>query len=237
MIKEKKEEGEEGAPAKAGEKGAEKAAAKAGDKAAAAGDKKAAPAGDKKGPRPRRRNNLVGSSALALPPQGGRAWRTFISSWVWEIRARNTRERATMSGFCWSRNWRSAGRRLGTGKEVQRSPSPGRIGMVAAGAAVRAADVHEFERRGGPGGWRRFTMWRPGRFWWWWTTRICRLGQFRLRPSGSSGGHHGLESIEQHLGTREFARLRIGIGRQDGAREITDYVLGRFDSTEARLGG
>jgi large subunit ribosomal protein L25 len=47
MIKEKKEEGEEGAP-KAGEKGGEKAAAKPGEKAAAAGDKKAAPAGDKK---------------------------------------------------------------------------------------------------------------------------------------------------------------------------------------------
>ncbi|MEI9865798.1 MAG: aminoacyl-tRNA hydrolase [Limisphaerales bacterium] len=38
------------------------------------------------------------------------------------------------------------------------------------------------------------------------------LGQIRLRKSGSSGGHHGLESIEQHLASREFARLRIGIG-------------------------
>ena len=47
------------------------------------------------------------------------------------------------------------------------------------------------------------------------------LGEIRLRPGGSSGGHHGLESIEQHLGTREYARLRVGIGRQGGAREIT----------------
>ena len=61
------------------------------------------------------------------------------------------------------------------------------------------------------------------------------LGQIRLRPGGSSGGHHGLESIEQHLGTRDYARLRIGIGRQSGAREITGYVLGRFSSTEAEL--
>ena len=61
------------------------------------------------------------------------------------------------------------------------------------------------------------------------------LGELRLRPSGSSGGHHGLESIEQHLGTREYARLRVGIGRQSGAREITGYVLGRFSSTEAAL--
>lgn len=61
------------------------------------------------------------------------------------------------------------------------------------------------------------------------------LGEIRLRPGGSSGGHHGLESIEQHLGTRGFARLRIGIGRKAGAREITDYVLGRFGSTESEL--
>ena len=61
------------------------------------------------------------------------------------------------------------------------------------------------------------------------------LGGIRLRPGGSSGGHHGLESIEQHLGSREFARLRLGIGRQDGAREITDYVLSRFDRAEAAV--
>ncbi len=61
------------------------------------------------------------------------------------------------------------------------------------------------------------------------------LGELRLRPSGSSGGHHGLESVEQHLGTREYARLRVGIGRQAGAREITGHVLGRFSSTEAAL--
>jgi peptidyl-tRNA hydrolase, PTH1 family len=61
------------------------------------------------------------------------------------------------------------------------------------------------------------------------------LGEIRLRPSGSSGGHHGLESVEQHLGTREYARLRVGIGRQTGTREITGYVLGRFSSTEAAL--
>jgi peptidyl-tRNA hydrolase, PTH1 family len=61
------------------------------------------------------------------------------------------------------------------------------------------------------------------------------LGHLRLRPGGSSGGHHGLESIEQQLGTRDFARLRIGIGRQDATREITGHVLGRFGSTETAL--
>lgn len=61
------------------------------------------------------------------------------------------------------------------------------------------------------------------------------LGELRLRGRGSSGGHHGLESIEQHLGSREFARLRIGIGRQADAREITDHVLGRFSAAETAL--
>src|SRR5437764_4300396 len=63
------------------------------------------------------------------------------------------------------------------------------------------------------------------------------LGEIRLRPGGSSGGHHGLESVERHLDARDYARLRIGIGRQTGAREITGYVLGRFNSTETALIG
>lgn len=61
------------------------------------------------------------------------------------------------------------------------------------------------------------------------------LGEIRLRPGGSSGGHHGLESIEQHLATREFARLRIGIGRKDGGRQITGHVLGKFDAAESAV--
>jgi PTH1 family peptidyl-tRNA hydrolase len=62
------------------------------------------------------------------------------------------------------------------------------------------------------------------------------LGQIRMRPRGSSGGHHGLESVEEHLTTRDYARLRIGIGRQsEGAREITNYVLGRFAPDETEI--
>jgi peptidyl-tRNA hydrolase, PTH1 family len=62
------------------------------------------------------------------------------------------------------------------------------------------------------------------------------LGQIRMRMRGSSGGHHGLESIEKHLGTQDFARLRIGIGRTaDGQREITDYVLAPFSAAETIL--
>jgi peptidyl-tRNA hydrolase, PTH1 family len=59
------------------------------------------------------------------------------------------------------------------------------------------------------------------------------FGQIRLRGQGSSGGHHGLESIERHIGTQAFVRLKIGIGRQaDKAGQITKYVLSRFSTIE-----
>ena len=61
------------------------------------------------------------------------------------------------------------------------------------------------------------------------------LGEIRLRPGGGSGGHHGLDSVTQHLGSREYARLRLGIGRKNEVREITNHVLGRFDSAEKKL--
>jgi PTH1 family peptidyl-tRNA hydrolase len=53
------------------------------------------------------------------------------------------------------------------------------------------------------------------------------LGKVRLRPNGSSGGHKGINSIIAELGTRDFARLRIGIGRPERGDPI-DYVLGDF---------
>jgi PTH1 family peptidyl-tRNA hydrolase len=56
------------------------------------------------------------------------------------------------------------------------------------------------------------------------------LGRLRLRARGSAGGHNGLKSVIQELGTDEFARLRIGVGRQDG--ELKNHVLGRFDPDE-----
>jgi peptidyl-tRNA hydrolase, PTH1 family len=59
-------------------------------------------------------------------------------------------------------------------------------------------------------------------------------GTLRLRPEGSSGGHHGLESVQQHLGTTEYPRLRIGIGRDERpSRQITNYVLSDFSPAEA----
>lgn len=61
------------------------------------------------------------------------------------------------------------------------------------------------------------------------------LGEIRLRPGGGSGGHHGLESVAQHLGSKEYARLRIGIGRKNEARQIVGHVLGKFSAEENAL--
>ena len=58
------------------------------------------------------------------------------------------------------------------------------------------------------------------------------LGKLRARARGSDGGHHGLRSIIERLGTSEFARLRIGVGRGDPRRDLADHVLARFDADE-----
>jgi peptidyl-tRNA hydrolase, PTH1 family len=56
------------------------------------------------------------------------------------------------------------------------------------------------------------------------------LGRMRARRSGSDGGHNGLESVITHLGTRDFPRLRLGIGAT--RRDTVSYVLGRFRAEE-----
>jgi peptidyl-tRNA hydrolase, PTH1 family len=58
------------------------------------------------------------------------------------------------------------------------------------------------------------------------------LGRLRARPGGSAGGHNGFKSVAQHLGTDQFPRLRIGVGRGDDRRDLADHVLARFDSEE-----
>jgi PTH1 family peptidyl-tRNA hydrolase len=52
-------------------------------------------------------------------------------------------------------------------------------------------------------------------------------GQLRARPGGSAGGHNGLKSIIGELGTEAFPRLRVGVGRGDPRRNLSDHVLGR----------
>ncbi|MTD32164.1 aminoacyl-tRNA hydrolase [Planomicrobium sp. YIM 101495] len=60
-------------------------------------------------------------------------------------------------------------------------------------------------------------------------------GQLRLRQKGSAGGHNGIKSLLQHLGTPNFNRMRIGIGRPPAGMKVPDYVLGRFMKDERPL--
>ena len=58
------------------------------------------------------------------------------------------------------------------------------------------------------------------------------FGRLRARARGSAGGHNGLKSIIERLGTTEFSRLRLGVGRGDGRRDLADHVLARFERGE-----
>ena len=58
------------------------------------------------------------------------------------------------------------------------------------------------------------------------------LGRLRARPDGSDGGHNGLQSIILSLGTKEFPRVRMGVGRGLGQRDLADHVLTRFADEE-----
>jgi PTH1 family peptidyl-tRNA hydrolase len=58
------------------------------------------------------------------------------------------------------------------------------------------------------------------------------LGSVRLRASGSSGGHRGLESIEAAVGGRDYARLRVGVGAAESAAALKEHVLEEFAPEE-----
>jgi len=58
------------------------------------------------------------------------------------------------------------------------------------------------------------------------------FGRLRARARGSAGGHNGLKSIIERLGTTEFSRLRLGVGRGDGRLDLADHVLARFERGE-----
>ncbi|HSG29796.1 MAG TPA: aminoacyl-tRNA hydrolase [Candidatus Krumholzibacterium sp.] len=58
------------------------------------------------------------------------------------------------------------------------------------------------------------------------------LGQLRIRTGGGTGGHRGLESIEERLGTDRFPRLRMGCGPAPPGEEWSDFVLGGFAAEE-----
>ena len=58
------------------------------------------------------------------------------------------------------------------------------------------------------------------------------LGRLRVRATGTEGGHNGLRSVAEVLGTIDYPRLRIGVGRGDLRRELSDHVLAGFEPEE-----
>lgn len=58
------------------------------------------------------------------------------------------------------------------------------------------------------------------------------VGQLRIRTKGSAGGHNGMKSIIEHLGTDEFPRIKVGVGDKPHGWELADYVLSRFKEDE-----
>ncbi len=59
------------------------------------------------------------------------------------------------------------------------------------------------------------------------------LGRIRIRAEGSAGGHNGMKSIIERLGTQDFSRMRIGVGRPEAqGKEVVDYVLDTFSQAE-----
>ena len=60
------------------------------------------------------------------------------------------------------------------------------------------------------------------------------LGQLRIRAKGSAGGHNGLKSVIERLGTEEFTRVRVGVGEQEEGKSLTEHVLERMDAAERR---
>jgi PTH1 family peptidyl-tRNA hydrolase len=58
------------------------------------------------------------------------------------------------------------------------------------------------------------------------------LGRLRIRQGGGSGGHRGLESIIDELGTEDFPRLRMGVGAPEGSGDLSEYVLSAFEDGE-----
>ena len=60
-------------------------------------------------------------------------------------------------------------------------------------------------------------------------------GKVRFRLDGGHGGHNGLRSIIEYLGSKDFKRIRIGIGRPDGKTSVRDFVLSKWEKTEFSL--
>ncbi|MBP3462553.1 MAG: aminoacyl-tRNA hydrolase [Tyzzerella sp.] len=61
------------------------------------------------------------------------------------------------------------------------------------------------------------------------------VGQLRIRKKGSAGGHNGIKSIIQHLGSNVFQRIKVGVGEKPKEYDLADYVLGHFSKAEREI--
>lgn len=61
------------------------------------------------------------------------------------------------------------------------------------------------------------------------------VGRMRIRPHGSAGGHNGLKSIIQSLGTDQFPRVRVGVGQKPEYMDLADHVLAKFNKDDAAV--
>ena len=59
-------------------------------------------------------------------------------------------------------------------------------------------------------------------------------GQLRVKFGGGEGGHNGLRSMSKSLGTKDYVRVRFGIGRPPGRQDPADYVLSDFSAAERK---
>jgi len=61
------------------------------------------------------------------------------------------------------------------------------------------------------------------------------VGRLRIRKEGSAGGHNGMKSLIEHLGTQQFPRLRLGIDQPPPPQDAAGYVLGRFSPIQRKV--
>jgi PTH1 family peptidyl-tRNA hydrolase len=118
----------------------------------------------------------------------------------------------------------------------------GRLGVQPGGApgprAVLAKPSSYMNESGGPvAGLAQFYAVEPGRLVVVHDELDIPFGDIRLKRGGGEGGHNGLRSVTRSLGTKDYLRVRVGIGRPPGRMDAADYVLRDFSGTERKALG
>lgn len=115
--------------------------------------------------------------------------------------------------------------------EGRLTPVPGRLGP----RVVLAKPASYMNESGGPvAGLVRFYKVDPSRLLVVHDELDVPFATIRLKLGGGEGGHNGLRSISKSLGTKDFVRVRVGIGRPPGRADPADFVLSNFSGTERR---